>query len=85
MTDYEKKEEKVLDNIANTVVKLDDELNKLNSLNEDTTKEHEFKKWYAEKKAIHEVKHILHEVGKYAKYDDDEMKKIDKYFENFNK
>ncbi|WP_427814996.1 hypothetical protein ACQKTA_13350 (plasmid) [Enterococcus sp. 22-H-5-01] len=85
MTDYEKKEEKVLDNIANTVVKLDDELSKLNSLNENTTKEHEFKKWYAEKKAIHEVKHILHEVGKYAKYDDDEMKKIDKYFENFNK
>lgn len=28
------------------------------------------------KKAIHEIKHILHEVGKYAKYDEDEMKKL---------
>ncbi|MBV7390525.1 MULTISPECIES: hypothetical protein [Enterococcus] len=83
MADYEKKEENVLNNIADTVVRLDGELDKLNSLNEDTTKKHEFKKWYAEKKAIHEIKHILHEVGKYAKYDDDEMKKIDDYFTNF--
>ncbi|MHC5250627.1 hypothetical protein [Enterococcus sp. LJL90] len=84
MTDYEKKEDKVLANIADTVVKLDTELDKLDALNEDKDKKHEIKKWYAERKALHEIKHILHEVGKYAKYDEDEMKKIDTYFENFN-
>ncbi|MBV7391503.1 hypothetical protein KUA55_12490 [Enterococcus sp. ALS3] len=82
MTDYEKKEENVANNVTDTVVKLDSELDKLNSLNEDTSKEHEFKKWYAEKKAIHEIKHILYDAGKYDKYDEDEMNKIDTYFEN---
>ncbi|MHC5375728.1 hypothetical protein ACYSNU_18365 [Enterococcus sp. LJL120] len=61
----------MLANIADTVVKLDTELDKLDALNEDKDKKHE-------------IKHILHEVGKYAKYDEDEMKKIDTYFENFN-
>ncbi|MGG5314711.1 hypothetical protein [Enterococcus sp. AZ072] len=83
MTDYEKKEAAVLENIVDTMTNLDSELDKLDSLNEDKTKKHELKKWYAEKKAIHDIKHILHNVGKYEKYDDDEMKKIDAYIENF--
>lgn len=85
MANDEKKEAKVLDNIADTVAKLDSELDKLDALNADTSKEHEFKKWYAEKKAIHDVKHILHDVGKYSKYDEDEMKKVDAYFDSLNK
>nr|WP_181040991.1 hypothetical protein [Enterococcus faecium] len=44
-------------------------------------KKHEFKKWFAEKKAIHEIKHLLHEVDKYDKYDEKEMEKIEKTFD----
>lgn len=82
MKDYEKKEMHVLDNIADTVAKLDVELGKLDSLEEDS-KKHNIKKWYAEKKAIHEIKHILHEVGKYEKYNENEMKDFANYFESF--
>lgn len=84
MADYEKKESEVLEKIAKTVEKLDTTLTELDNLDEDKNKKHGIKKWYEEKKAIHEIKHILHEVGKYAKYDEDEMKKIDKYFEDYN-
>lgn len=32
-------------------------------------------------KAIHEIKHLLHEVDKYDKYDEKEMGKIEKTFD----
>lgn len=44
MTDYEKKEDHVLDHIANAVLKLEDELTKLDALEEDDAKKHEIKK-----------------------------------------
>ena len=83
MTNYEKKEEQALTSIAKAVEKLDEELTNYSALDTDTEKKHELKKWYIEKKAIHEIKKILHEVGKYSKYDEKEMEKIEKYFENF--
>lgn len=33
------------------------------------------KKWIVEKKAIHEIKKIAHEAGKYDKYDEKNQKK----------
>lgn len=33
------------------------------------------KRWIVEKKAIHEIKKIAHEAGKYDKYDEKELEK----------
>ncbi|EON3045113.1 hypothetical protein D9Y95_RS13810 [Enterococcus hirae] len=79
MTDFEKKEEKMIEKIARTIEKLDIELEKIDSLDE---KKHKFKNWIAEKKAIHEIKRLLHEVGKYDRYDEKEMEKAEKYFDS---
>lgn len=84
MTDYEKKEDHVLDHIAHAVLKLEDELTKLDALEEDDAKKHEIKKWYAEKKALHEIKRILHEAGKYDKYEEKELEQLDKYLDKLN-
>lgn len=70
MTDIEKKQEKIIKKIAEEVARLDENTEKLDALNEDTTKKHSLKKWNLEKKMIHEIKKILHEAGKYEKYDE---------------
>lgn len=84
MATIAEKETKIVDKIATAVQKMDDELAKLDALNEDKDKKHTMKKWYAEKKAIHQIKHILHEIGKYEKYDDKELEKVAKFFETFS-
>ncbi|STD25237.1 hypothetical protein [Enterococcus mundtii] len=75
MSDLEHKEEKALDKIVATVNKLDKELNELDTLSENPEKKHNLKKWLVERKAIHEIKKILHEADKYEKYDEKELDK----------
>lgn len=77
MTDYAKKENEVLDKIAAIIGSLDDELVKINSLDDDG-KDHPAKQRMAEKRALHDIKKIIHEAGKYEKYDDKELDKIAK-------
>ena len=36
---------------------------------------HSMKKWLVEKRAMHEIKKIAHEAGKYDKYDEKNYKK----------
>ena len=81
MSNLEHKEEKTLDKIIATVNKLDKELDELDTLSENPEKKHNLKKWLVERKAIHEIKKILHEAGKYEKYDE---KEIDKEFKEIN-
>lgn len=81
MSDLEHKEEKALDKIVATVNKLDKELNELGTLSENPEKKHNLKKWLVERKAIHEIKKILHEADKYEKYDE---KELDKEFKEIN-
>lgn len=83
MADYEKKESEILDKIAKTLVDLDNELSKIDALNEDQ-KEHHVKQWFAEKRALHDIKKIVHEAGKYEKYDTKELEKISKMFESLS-
>lgn len=45
MVNFDKKEEKIIEKIAETIEKLDVELEKIDSLNEKKDKKHEFKKW----------------------------------------
>ncbi|MHC5227319.1 hypothetical protein ACYSNW_03455 [Enterococcus sp. LJL99] len=73
MTNYEAKEEKALDKIVATLGKLDDTLSELDTLDNDDKKKHAIKKWFEEKKAIHEIKKIAHEAGKYENYDEAEL------------
>ncbi|RBT09087.1 hypothetical protein EA91_02495 [Enterococcus faecium] len=61
--------------------KLDKELDELNTLSENPEKKHNLKKWLVERKAIHEIKKILHEADKYEKYDE---KELDKEFKEIN-
>ena len=81
MSNLEHKEEKPLDKIIATVNKLDKELDELDTLSENPEKKHNLKKWLVERKAIHEIKKILHEAGKYEKYDE---KELDKEFKEIN-
>ena len=81
MSNLEYKEEKTLDKIIATVNKLDKELDELDTLSENPEKKHNLKKWLVERKAIHEIKKILHEAGKYEKYDE---KELDKEFKEIN-
>ncbi|MCK6146217.1 hypothetical protein [Enterococcus hirae] len=81
MSNLEHKEDKTLDKIIATVNKLDKELDELDTLSENPEKKHNLKKWLVERKAIHEIKKILHEAGKYEKYDE---KELDKEFKEIN-
>ena len=81
MSNLEHKEEKTLDKIIATVNKLDKELDELDTLSENPEKKHNLKKWLVERKAIHEIKKVLHEAGKYEKYDE---KELDKEFKEIN-
>ncbi|EMF0505016.1 hypothetical protein H8599_000675 [Enterococcus hirae] len=81
MSNLEHKEEKTLDKIIATVNKLDKELDELDTLSENPEKKHNLKKWLVERKAIHEIKKILHEADKYEKYDE---KELDKEFKEIN-
>ena len=81
MPNLEHKEEKTLDKIIATVNKLDKELDELDTLSENPEKKHNLKKWLVERKAIHEIKKILHEAGEYEKYDE---KELDKEFKEIN-
>lgn len=80
MTNFEKKENKVLDNISSILSNLDDTLNKLDGLYSDDSKQHTFKKWYEEKKATHEIKKILNQEGKYDNYLDKELDGFEKNY-----
>ena len=81
MSNLEHKEEKTLDKIIATVNKLDKELDELDTLSENPEKKHNLKRWLVERKAIHEIKKILHEACKYEKYDE---KELDKEFKEIN-
>ena len=81
MSNLEHQEEKTLDKIIATVNKLDKELDELDTLSENPEKKHNLKKWLVERKAIHEIKKVLHEADKYEKYDE---KELDKEFKEIN-
>ena len=66
MTNYEKKEEKVLEKIADEIIRLDETLDEM----EETS--NRAKAWFEQKKAVHEIKKILHEADKYDQYNEEE-------------
>lgn len=66
MTNYEKKEEKALDKIAKEIIKLDTTLDKLDE------SDNRVKAWVEHKKAVHEIKNILHEANKYDEYKEED-------------
>lgn len=81
MSNLENKEEKVVNKIVSVVNKLDKELDELDTLSKNPEKKHNLKKWLVERKAIHEIKKVLHEADKYEKYDG---KELDKEFKEIN-
>jgi len=78
MENYKKKDKNVVENIIKAMEKLDYELAKLNTLKQDK-KKHALKRWFIEKKALHEIKHILHEANLYETYDEKEMADFEDY------
>ncbi|MBP1041158.1 hypothetical protein I6N95_09090 [Vagococcus sp. BWB3-3] len=83
MTEYEKKTNLVLESIAETIMALDETLSQIETSHQETTRTREMKKWYEEKKAIHELKRLLYDNGKYNTYDPNELKKTEAYFDIF--
>lgn len=82
MSNYEEKEAKALVKIGEVLNKLDRDLEELDALNDDA-KKHSMKKWIVEKKAMHEIKKIAHEAGKYEKYDEKELQKEIEHVEQY--
>lgn len=82
MTNYEKKEERTLDDIAKIMTKLDNYINDIQENSDTPSKEREIKKWFAQKKAFHEVKRLLHDVDKYEKFQENELDGIVNNFNN---
>jgi len=80
MTNYEKKEENIINSMAKVLEKLDHNLTELDTLENDS-KKHSIKTWYYEKKAIHEMKKIMNDVDKYDKYDEKELDQVEKEFD----
>lgn len=80
MKNYEKKDKNVVENIIKTMKTLDYELAKLNTLEQDK-KKHALKRWFIEKRALHEIKHILHEANLYETYDEKEMVDFEDYID----
>ena len=71
---YQKKEEKALQSIADTMNDLDDQVEKV----EDTGS------YFAEHKAIHDIKKILHKEGLYEKYVDREAEKAEELEDSYS-
>lgn len=71
MSEEQNREQKALKKIAQITYKLDDDLNNIKRMKEEEPKkEHDLAVWVTEKKALHEIKKILHEVGHYENYDE---------------
>lgn len=68
---YEYKEDKTINRIVDIMCNLDNDLNTIDNLELSSTTSRK-KEWRAEKKALHEVKSILHEVNLYNNYKDKE-------------
>ncbi|NTP95689.1 hypothetical protein HQ854_14400 [Enterococcus faecium] len=81
MSNLENKEEKVVNKIVSVVNNLDKELDELSTLAEKPENKHNRKKRLVERKAIHEIKKVLHEADNYEKYDE---KELDKEFKEIN-
>jgi tetrahydrodipicolinate N-succinyltransferase len=82
MTNYENKEMKTVEEVAQTLEKMDKKIAELNSLDQQP-KKHTLKKWVLEKETLHEIKHILHEANRYEKYDEKEMAEFEKEKDSF--
>lgn len=78
----EEKQLKVIDDIAARLIKLDEEIAKIDALKEAHGDHFSFRKWFEEKKAVHEIRRILKDAGKYQKYDEKEIEKIEKFFKD---
>lgn len=74
MATYDENQEKVLDKIADVVKDLDATVADYAKLTLDG-KSHSIKEWIDEKKAIHEIKKVLKEIGKYEDNADGEFEK----------
>lgn len=81
MLEDRKKETEVLESIAQTIMTLDNALDEIKLSNNESPRTREMKKWYEEKKAIQELKLLLHDIGKYPAYDNDELKNIEAHFD----
>lgn len=79
MADYEKKEDKALDEIDKVLNKFDTAVDK-----EDVDYEegHKIRGWWERRRAIHDIKKIMHEAGKYDKFDE---KEYDQFVKDYDK
>lgn len=72
MEESKNREEKALDKISKIAYKLDSDLEKIKKMKqEESDKNHEMVVWMTEKKALHEIKKILHEVEHYEDFDEE--------------
>lgn len=71
----ENKEFEVIARIAKIIEILDVEVEYIKE-NEETSKRRSMKLWFEEKKAIYEVKRILHEINYYKEYNEEESEQI---------
>lgn len=70
------KEERLIKTMRKTVTKLDKYLEEVS----DTDEKKKIKIHYAQMRANHEIKKLLHELNAYDNYEEKELKKFNKYY-----
>jgi len=72
MTNYTEKEKHIIKKIEKVIIKLDKYFDKIDYLSKGQQK-HSLKKSFAEKEALHEIRHILNEADHYKTYELNEL------------
>jgi len=83
MQNYQTKKENMVDDITTVLFRLDKEIQHIQKLANDPNVRHDLKIWRAEKRAIHDIKHILHDVHKYNRYEDAEVRELNQADYNY--
>ncbi len=80
MANYQQKKEDFIEDVQKIIEGLDINISVLDNLEADI-KKHDIATWYYEKKALHEIKRILHKINKYDQYDEKEIEITEIMFE----
>lgn len=78
MKSEELKKEDTINRIVEIIEKMDKHLADYEK--EEKTTQNRLKEWFFEKEALHDIRHILHEIDKYENDDYKELRPVDENF-----
>jgi len=73
MLSSKKEKMDALNAISKILINLDQTLSEMDSSESPDAHRYTVRKWYEDKKALHEIKRALYQVGQYSRYDEKEL------------